>query len=339
MQSGPWRSAVRLTIALVLTGTALAGAIGLSPKPAGAAISAAPVLASPSNGSTLSNFSPTLSWTLPPGATQVQLQVNPFQGDGPGVNVIVDATTSFMVPPPPDWYGLLPDLSYTWRVRATDATTAVGESDDSWGPWSPEFSFRTAQVDINTVSPFDPVGGVEVVGQNPVLRWSSATASLFYWEVQASKDPQFGSDSFLYWQLLHGDVVFPANAYTIPSSFLLESGTTYYWRLRPRVQGDGTPLPWTPAASFKTPAAGKVFLQLDAPADESEVSTSTVMVSGKTKPGAFVSVENQFVTADASGNFSVTVTLVEGLNTLDIIASDGDTGNTVAMTLTITYVP
>jgi hypothetical protein len=25
----------------------------------------------------------------------------------------------------------------------------------------------------------------------------------------------------------------------------LQAATTYWWRVRPRIQGDGTPLPWT----------------------------------------------------------------------------------------------
>ena len=82
--------------------------------------------------------------------------------------------------------------------------------------------------------------------------------------------------------------------------------------MRPRIQGDGTPLPWATAASFKTPAAGSLTLQITAPLNESVVSTSSVIVMGKTAPGAYVTVEDKFVIADASGGFSATIALTDG---------------------------
>ena len=321
--------------AVLAASGALAG-WAAAPTPAAAAITQAPSLSAPTNGSTLTSFAPTLAWTPPSGATQVQLQVTPANNDGPGVNVILDVTNSFDIPAPPDWYGLLPDMGYTWRVRATDATTAVDENSPLWGQWSDGFTFRTPRVDISSVSPFAPINSAMVTSSNPVLTWNSATASVYYWELQMSKDPAFGTSSFLYWVLVHGDVTFPNNAYTVPSSFPLEAGATYYWRVRPRVQGDGTPLPWATAASFKTPGTGALTLQITTPADESVVSAASVTVMGKTAPGAYVTVEDKFVIADASGGFSATVTLTEGVNVLDVIVSDGT--NTVTSSLTVSYV-
>jgi hypothetical protein len=43
------------------------------------------------------------------------------------------------------------------------------------------------------------------------------------------------------------------NSYTIPSGFPLEGSHTYFWRVRPRIQGDGQPVGWNTAASFRTP--------------------------------------------------------------------------------------
>ena len=325
--------------AIALTAVTALGAWLATPLTAAAAMTQAPTLSTPANGSTLTSFSPALTWQLPIATTQVQLQVAPFNNDGPGVNVIVDATASFTIPAPPDWYGLLPDMGYTWRVRATDATIAVIESDPSWGPWSAESTFRTPKVAIGTVAPYDPANGKSVTSHNPVLSWSSSTASIYYWEIQVSKDREFGANSFLYWVLVHGDVVFPNNAYTVPSSFPLEQGVTYSWRVRPRIQGDGTPLAWASAASFTTPATGSVILNVTAPANESTVSTPSVTVTGKTAAGAYVFVEDEFTIADSSGNFSATVTLTEGVNSLDIFATDASTGDTVSMTLLITYAP
>jgi hypothetical protein len=53
--------------------------------------------------------------------------------------------------------------------------------------------------------------------------------------------------------LIHGGVAAPPNSYRIPAGFPLQAGVTYHWRVRPRVQGDGTPVGWTPARMFKTP--------------------------------------------------------------------------------------
>ena len=35
------------------------------------------------------------------------------------------------------------------------------------------------------------------------------------------------------------------NSYVVPEAYPLEAGEFYYWRVRPRIQGDGDPLPWS----------------------------------------------------------------------------------------------
>lgn len=75
-------------------------------------------------------------------------------------------------------------------------------------------------------------------------------------EVQVSRDPAFGADPgapFLYWELRHGGITNPPNSYSIPEQYPLEPGTTYHWRVRPRVQGDGTAVGWSESWSFRTP--------------------------------------------------------------------------------------
>jgi uncharacterized protein YfaP (DUF2135 family) len=64
------------------------------------------------------------------------------------------------------------------------------------------------------------------------------------------------------------------------------------------------------------------FLEIAAPKNESVVRESSLMVRGRTVPDAVVSVNGQPVEVDASGNFSTTVTLEEGPNALEVIASD-----------------
>ena len=37
------------------------------------------------------------------------------------------------------------------------------------------------------------------------------------------------------------------------TAFPLEAGEIYYWRVRPRIQGDGDPLPWSATYVFLAP--------------------------------------------------------------------------------------
>jgi hypothetical protein len=300
----------RFGIAATTIGLSLAALVAATPL-ALAAITQAPVLGAPSGGEQLTSFGPTLQWTLPSGSTQYHLQVIPFGNDGPGVNVIGNAAETFALPPPPEWYGLLPDMSYSWRVRSTDAVTAVSEDDASWGPWSGAGTFRTPSVATASVTPF----------------------------AQVSKDPGFGTEAFLYSELRHGGITVPTNSYQIPSAFPLEPGTTYFWRVRPRVQGDGTKLPWPAPSSFRTPAPGNLSLIVSSPADQQVVNSRNITITGTAKPGALVVVGTAFTTARSDGGFTLTATLVEGINELDINAFDLGTGERVNLTLTITYFP
>lgn len=213
-----------------------------------------PGLVGPADGATLEGLGTTLSWSNPPDTTQYQLQVAPFNNDGPGVNVIRNAESSFVGPAPPEWYGLLPDMLYFWRVRTTTATTTPAEADwTAWGSWT----FRTPRVTSATIDAVSPAQGAVVSSRMPALTWAITNLQSFYYEVQVSKDASFNTNpatatAMVYWVLLHGGVTSPPNSYAIPASFPLEVGTTYYWRVRPRVQGAGTPVAWSATWSFST---------------------------------------------------------------------------------------
>src|SRR5438552_12825427 len=91
----------------------LVAATGPFTAPVSGAISAAPTLTGPENGALLPDFGPTLSWGNPGGATQTHIQVLPANNDGPGIDVHVGCICiSYNIPPPPQWYGLLPDMTY-----------------------------------------------------------------------------------------------------------------------------------------------------------------------------------------------------------------------------------
>ena len=216
-----------------------------------------PLLLAPSDGVTLNVLGTTLVWDQPAEATQYQLQLAPFAGDGPGINLIRAIESSYVVAVPdfgetePN-YVMLPDMAYTWRVRTT-ASNKTGRDllEADWGGWSIA-TFRTPAVAADSIVRVAPEENVVVEGTTPALTWANLNKAVFYYEVQVSGDPSFGAQAFLYWELRHGGVTSPPNSYRIPAAFPLEPGRQYYWRVRPRVQGDGSEISWSLPFTFRT---------------------------------------------------------------------------------------
>ncbi|MCX6022975.1 MAG: hypothetical protein NTZ05_14845 [Chloroflexi bacterium] len=220
----------------------------------------APFVPDPPDGTRLPSVGPvSLGWDLPAGAEQVQVQVTPFNGDGPAVNLIRNADERLTLPAPPAEYVLLPGMTYTWRVRVTPEITPVTQDDASWSPWSAAWRFVTPPPNSAAIRPGGPADGEVVAAEPAVLRWNDTAPGIFYYEVQVSHDREFrtGNDATapVWWNLAHGGASAPPNSWTTPP---LEAGTVYFWRVRPRVQGDGTPADWSQTWSFTvagTPAA------------------------------------------------------------------------------------
>ena len=98
-----------------------------------------------------------------------------------------------------------------------------------------------------------------------------------------------------------------------------------------------TPVP-SPSTTAPTITPVSLFLTILEPANESIVETSTVIIRGKTVADAIISVNGEPVDVGTSGNFSWQVTLDEGPNVFDIIATDED-GNEVDAQLVISFSP
>ena len=151
---------------------------------------------------------------------------------------------------------MLPDMTYLWRMRSTASTRPPEElTVQDWTAWSIRV-FRTGPVTSSTVSLVSPDPEKSIGTLTPTLTWRNTDKAVFYYEVQVSKDPNLSADPgapFLYWELRHGGVTVPLNSYTVPQQFPLEPSTVYYWRVRPRVQGDGTPVLWSDVWRFQTP--------------------------------------------------------------------------------------
>ena len=78
-------------------------------------------------------------------------------------------------------------------------------------------------------------------------------------------------------------------------------------------------------------------LTITEPLDETTVYTADLVVKGQTEPDAVVSVNEAVVDVDAEGKFSTMVTLEEGPNPIEVLASDFE-GNEGSVTLTVIYV-
>ena len=91
------------------------------------------------------------------------------------------------------------------------------------------------------------------------------------------------------------------------------------------------------AVFFIAPTAGLPFA-LNYPPDGLEVSTDTVLVAGGTRPDAVVGVNSDPVEINALGIFSTTVTLEEGPNFIEVVATDLQ-GNVRFQTVAVFYIP
>ena len=79
-------------------------------------------------------------------------------------------------------------------------------------------------------------------------------------------------------------------------------------------------------------------LKVTEPADGATINGSTVTVKGQTAPGATVTVNDQADVADENGNFSVAISLSQGVNSIDVIATDnnGNEGEILLMVNVLT---
>ena len=93
-----------------------------------------------------------------------------------------------------------------------------------------------------------------------------------------------------------------------------------------------TPTPQVTA----NPQVSGLDLSVSFPANNTTITTPTLVVRGKTKAKAQVAVNEAETVADTTGNFSVTVKLDEGENTLFIVVND-DMGNVTEQSLTVIY--
>ena len=97
------------------------------------------------------------------GTTWFQVQVIPFNEDGPGINLVIGdgalvRGAQYQVLGPnfgsadPN-YVMLPGMTYLWRVRTATVLTNPTEAD--WSAWAVS-SFKTPPASSSTITPVAP---------------------------------------------------------------------------------------------------------------------------------------------------------------------------------------
>jgi hypothetical protein len=100
-----------------------------------------------------------------------------------------------------------------------------------------------------------------------------------------------------------------------------------------------TPTPTAPASATAKSTVAALSLVVTAPQDEVVVKDAVVRLVGRSSPDAVVSVNGNIVRSmDIEGNFSTLVSLIEGPNLLEVLATDYR-GGQASQVLTVIYTP
>lgn len=99
-----------------------------------------------------------------------------------------------------------------------------------------------------------------------------------------------------------------------------------------------TPTATTPTIEDGTSVDRGLVLEVQGPADGTTVRSNAVVVYGVTSPGAAVTINGELAIIDEAGQFQVEIALEPGLNTLNVLAVDGE-GENESHVLTVTAQP
>jgi murein DD-endopeptidase MepM/ murein hydrolase activator NlpD len=181
---------------------------------------AAPVVASPPDGSPTTNSQPTLTWGMVPNAGIYQIQFN--LDTPPLMSPMLSNINQFTLPK------IYNSGLYFWRVRATNP--AYVDSD-----WS---SIRSLQVDVS--APLDAAPAMNYFMTDfPTLSWNRVSWAAWY-ELQVDNDVDFSSPAYS-----TDEILGTALTHTLP----ILPNATYYWRVR-AYHLDGTQGTWSELGRF-----------------------------------------------------------------------------------------
>jgi hypothetical protein len=129
-----------------------------------------------------------------------------------------------------------------------------------------------------------------------------------------------------------------ARQYTMRQSIELGTQKNSALVISPGEEQPGTASGTPQVGSATSAAVSGIALTVSTPANNANVSVSSLPVKGKTVPGAEVFVNDVETIADAGGYFSVTLNLEEGDNYILIVANDVS-GNYAEKELRVNYTP
>lgn len=95
----------------------------------------------------------------------------------------------------------------------------------------------------------------------------------------------------------------------------------------PVIEGDPTPL-----------VSGSLWLQILSPQDEAVVDSPQISIEGRAPAEAVVTINDVILIVDADQQFKTTLTLEEGPNLIEIIASDVQ-GNQISFAMVVIFEP
>ncbi len=102
-------------------------------------------------------------------------------------------------------------------------------------------------------------------------------------------------------------------------------------------QAGSTTVDTPPASTPVKLSSGPFSMTIFSPSDQQVVSVQKINIQGEVSSDAVLTINEDTYVLN-TGAFSEPVTLVEGLNSIEIVASDMD-GNEVDLVMTITYQP
>ena len=105
----------------------------------------------------------------------------------------------------------------------------------------------------------------------------------------------------------------------------------------PTVAPTVEPLSIEPTPQPTTRPASTIFLEVRNPADDSQVRSGAVVLSGVVSPGARVSINQEQAIVEEDGKFRGAVDLVPGKNEIQVVATDIQ-GNQVTKVVTVTSI-
>jgi hypothetical protein len=256
-----------------------------------------PSLLSPVYGATGVSLTPVLDWGDISAATSYDVQV---------LNSTLTSVVRSAAVTGSQWT-VSPALSantlYYWKVRAKNACAT--------SPWSSYRYFRTLCPLPAAPALVSPASGATGVSLNPLLDWGDVSGATSY-EYQVSLSNTFGT--------IARTATVTGSQWTITTA--LNSGTTYYWRVRAKnACGAG---PWSSYRSFTTACLSTVAPTLVSPASGATDVSLTPLLDWSDVANA-ASYEYQVSLSNTFGTIARTATVTGSQWTITTALNSGTT--------------